>query len=156
MSCLGLRGLCLEFVAGAALRVLCLEFAWQAQHLELCGCNLRGRRGTWGCPREVMYALASSGVVPGAEGSVLHFHRTHSHTTWLHTTDSHTTKSHTTCTHTQLTHTHITHSHTHNLLTHAELIHKSYITCFFISVSLWTQAGWKLRDTHIDSWHLLY
>ena len=68
VSCLGLRGLCLEFVAGAALRVLCLQFAWQAQHLELCGCNLRGRRGTWGCPREVMYALASSGVVPGAPG----------------------------------------------------------------------------------------
>ena len=29
------------------------------------------------------------------------------------------------------------------------------IKFFFISVSLWTQAGWKLRDTHTDSWHLL-
>ena len=54
--------------------------------------------------------------------------------------------------HTQLTHTHTTYSHTthrHNLVTHAQLSHKSYIKCFL------KQAGWKLRDTHTDSWHLL-
>ena len=34
--------------------------------------------------------------------------------------------------------------------------HLLYIKCFFLSVSLWTQAGWKLRDRHSDSWHLLY
>ena len=81
-------GIC---VAGVALGALCLEFAWQARHLGLskggdvrsgvvrcrawapglCAWNLRGRRGTSGSPRGVMYALASFGVVLGLRGSVL-------------------------------------------------------------------------------------
>ena len=36
----------------------------------LCAWNLRGRRGTSGSPRGVMYALARSGVVLGLRDSV--------------------------------------------------------------------------------------
>ena len=69
---------------------LCLHFAWQARHFRLskgsdvrpgvaypgvpwapglCACILRGRRGTSGSPRGLMYALASFGPgVPWAPG----------------------------------------------------------------------------------------
>ena len=68
-----------------------MEFAWQARYFRLSkgpdvrsgvvwcrsgaawapglgAWNLRGRRGTSGSPRGLMYALASSGVVPGLLG----------------------------------------------------------------------------------------
>ena len=70
---------------------LCLHFAWQARHFRLSkgsdvrpgvvwGCVgsgplcliLRGRRGTSGSPRGLMYALASFGAV-GLRASVLAF-----------------------------------------------------------------------------------